>query len=91
MVWQTKITPSAADPAQQRMMMIMPVIFVVMFLTFPSGLAIYYFVNNLWAIGQQYFTNWMFGPPVVHVARPPAERRVKNVGSGRTAGAEKRS
>jgi YidC/Oxa1 family membrane protein insertase len=91
MFWQTKITPSAADPAQQKVMMIMPLMFTFMFLWAPSGLVIYWFVSNLWAIGQQYFTNWLIGPPVVAAARPPAERRVKNVGTGRTSDAEKKS
>ena len=91
MFWQQKITPTSADPAQQRMMMIMPLVFSFMFLRAPSGLVIYWFVSNLWAIGQQYFTNWLIGPPIVHVARPPAERRLKNAGSGRTRHAEKRS
>src|SRR5688572_17807725 len=91
MFWQTKITPSTADPAQQRIMLLMPLMFTVFFLWAPSGLVIYWFVSNLWAIGQQYFTNWMIGPPAVATVRPPAERRLKNVGAGRTTDAEKRS
>jgi YidC/Oxa1 family membrane protein insertase len=63
MVWQQKITPSTADPVQQRMMMLMPIMFSVMFLWAPSGLVIYWFISNLWAIGQQYFTNYLIGPP----------------------------
>jgi YidC/Oxa1 family membrane protein insertase len=43
--------------------MFMPVMFTAMFLPAPSGLVVYWFVSNLWAIGQQYFTNWMIGPP----------------------------
>ena len=35
-----------------------------------AGTVLYWFVSNLWAIGQQYFTNWLIGPPVVHAARP---------------------
>ncbi len=89
MFWQQKITPSTADPTQQRIMMIMPVMFSVMFLSAPSGLVIYWFVSNMWAIGQQYFTNWLLGPMPVHAERPPAERRLKSAGSGRTAGAKK--
>ena len=42
--------------------MFMPVMFTVMFLWAPSGLVIYWFASNLWAIGQQYFTNWLIGP-----------------------------
>jgi YidC/Oxa1 family membrane protein insertase len=91
MFWQTKITPSTADPAQQRVMMLMPLMFTVFFLWAPSGLVIYWFVSNLWAIGQQYFTNWMIGPATVSTVRPAAERRLKNVGTGRTTDAEKKS
>jgi YidC/Oxa1 family membrane protein insertase len=90
MFWQTKITPSTADPAQQRVMMVMPLMMTVFFLWAPSGLVIYWFVSNLWAIGQQYFTSWMIGPAIPSTVRPPAERRLKNVGAGRTTDAEKR-
>ena len=57
----------------------------------PSGLVLYWFVSNLWAIGQQYFTNWMIGPPALATARPPAERRMKSAGAGRTAAAERKT
>jgi YidC/Oxa1 family membrane protein insertase len=84
-VWQTRITPqTGVDPAQQKMMMFMPVIFMAFFLWAPAGVAIYWFISNLWGIGQQYLTSYLIGPPKVHPARPPAERRVKRVGSGRT-------
>lgn len=77
-LWQQKMTPSAGmDPAQQRMMLIMPVVFTVMFLWLPAGVAIYYAVTNLWGIGQQYLTNYLIGPPKMRTIRPPAERRVK--------------
>ena len=89
MFWQTKITPSTADPAQQRIMLLMPLMFTVFFLWAPSGLVIYWFVSNLWAIGQQYFTSWLIGPAAVATVRPPAERQLKKVGAGRTSGADK--
>jgi YidC/Oxa1 family membrane protein insertase len=88
MFWQQKITPSTADPAQQRIMMIMPLMFGVMFLAAPSGLVLYWFVGNLFAIGQQYFTNWWIGRPQPVAARATDERRIKSAGAGRTAGAE---
>ena len=91
MFWQTKITPSTADPAQQKIMMLMPLMFTFFFLQAPSGLVVYWFVSNLWAIGQQYFTLWMIGPVTVPTVRPPAERRLKNAGAGRSTGAEKKS
>jgi membrane protein insertase Oxa1/YidC/SpoIIIJ len=89
MFWQQRITPTSADPAQQRIMLIMPIMFSVMFLSAPSGLVLYWFVSNLWAIGQQYFTNWLLGPAPQHAPRPPAERRLKHAGAGKTAGAKK--
>ncbi|MBF0329134.1 MAG: membrane protein insertase YidC [Nitrospirae bacterium] len=57
MVIQQKMTPSAMDPMQQKMMMLMPVVFTFMFLTFPSGLVLYWLVNNVLSIIQQYFVN----------------------------------
>jgi len=55
---QQKMTPTAnIDPQQQRMMLFMPVIFTVMFGSLPSGLVLYYFVNNLLGIGQQWLVN----------------------------------
>jgi YidC/Oxa1 family membrane protein insertase len=91
MLWQQWMTPSTGDPTQKQMMMVMPFVFTGMFLRLPSGLAIYYLVSNVFQIGQQYFTNWLIGPPPVQAPRPPAERRLKSAGTGRTAGAEKRS
>jgi YidC/Oxa1 family membrane protein insertase len=57
MVLQQKLSPQTSmDPAQQRMMLIiMPVMFTVMFYTFPSGLVLYWLVSNLLASGHQYW------------------------------------
>ena len=68
MLWQQRLQPGTGDPVQQKVLMFMPVMFTVMFLWAPSGLVIYWFVSNLWAIGQQYFTNWLIGPPKVAAA-----------------------
>ena len=57
MVLQQKMTPSAMDPKQAKMMMLMPVVFTFMFLSFPAGLVLYWLVNNVLGIGQQYFVN----------------------------------
>jgi YidC/Oxa1 family membrane protein insertase len=51
---QQKMTPSPGDPAQAKIMMFLPVIFTFMFINFPSGLVLYWLVNNLLSIGQQY-------------------------------------
>ena len=71
MFWQQWMTPSTADPAQQKVMMFMPIMFTFMFLWAPSGLVIYWFVSNLFAIGQQYLTNRMIGMPPA-AAKPRA-------------------
>ncbi|MFQ3574585.1 MAG: membrane protein insertase YidC [Thermodesulfovibrionales bacterium] len=57
MVIQQKMTPSAMDPMQQKIMMLMPVVFTFLFLTFPSGLVLYWLVNNILSIAQQYYIN----------------------------------
>jgi YidC/Oxa1 family membrane protein insertase len=81
MLVQQKMTPqTSTDPVQQKMFMLMPVIFTVMFLWAPSGLNIYWLVNNVLAIGQQYFTNRILGP--ARVPRPAAERRLTKKSDG---------
>jgi YidC/Oxa1 family membrane protein insertase len=62
MFWQQRIAPTSADPVQQRVMMIMPLMFTFMFLSYPSGLVIYWTISNLWAIGQQYLTTGLVAP-----------------------------
>ena len=54
MFLQQKMTPMAGDPAQQKMMQLLPLIFTFFFLNFPSGLVLYWLVNNILSIGQQY-------------------------------------
>jgi YidC/Oxa1 family membrane protein insertase len=54
---QQKMTPSPGDPAQAKMMLLMPIIFTFMFLNFASGLVLYWLLNNILAIIQQYYTN----------------------------------
>ncbi len=61
--WQTRLTPSTADPAQQKIMMFMPLMFMAMSFSFPSGLVLYWLVSTGFTIGQQYFTNYLVGAP----------------------------
>lgn len=51
---QQKMMPTGMDPKQAKMMNLMPVIFTVFFLGFPSGLVIYWLLNNILTIGHQY-------------------------------------
>ena len=84
MLVQQRMTPAAGDPMQQKIMMYMPVIFLTFFLFMPSGLVLYWLTSNVFRIGQQILTNRIIGPPIVRTVRPPAERRVKKVGKGKT-------
>lgn len=54
MFLQQKMTPSAGDPTQQKIMMFLPLVFTFMFLSFPSGLVVYWMVNNVLSIAQQW-------------------------------------
>jgi YidC/Oxa1 family membrane protein insertase len=86
MLWQQSMTP-VADPAQQKVMMLTPIMFLVFFLWAPSGLVLYWLMSNLIGIGQQYATNAIIGKPVARAPRPPAERKVKQAGAGQSDGA----
>lgn len=55
MLLQQKMSPPPGDPAQAKMMMIMPVVFTFIFINFSSGLVLYWLVNNILSIGQQYY------------------------------------
>lgn len=58
MLLQQRMTPAAGgNPAQARMMRLMPVLFTVLFLYVPSGLVLYWTVNNILGIGQQVYVN----------------------------------
>ena len=54
---QTKLNPQPADPVQARVMLAMPIVFSVFFLFFPSGLVLYWVVQNLLSILQQWHIN----------------------------------
>jgi YidC/Oxa1 family membrane protein insertase len=54
MVVQQKLSPPPPDPMQAKIMMILPIVFTVFFAFFPAGLVLYWFVNNLLSIGQQW-------------------------------------
>lgn len=58
---QQKITPnSMQDEMQKKIFQFLPVIFTFFFLWFPAGLTLYWFINNLFTIGQQYYINQLF-------------------------------
>ena len=55
MIVQFFLNPAPVDPLQKKIMMAMPVVFTVFFLWFPAGLVLYWVVNNLLSIAQQYY------------------------------------
>jgi len=57
MYLQQKMSPSSLDPTQAKMMQLLPLVFTVMFINFPSGLVLYWLVNNILSIVQQYYVN----------------------------------
>jgi YidC/Oxa1 family membrane protein insertase len=58
MLIQQKMTPTTLDPMQNRLMMLMPIIFTFLFLNFASGLVLYWLMNNIFSIAQQFYVNW---------------------------------
>jgi YidC/Oxa1 family membrane protein insertase len=51
---QTKLNPTPPDPIQAKVMLFMPLVFSFMFFYFPSGLVLYWVVNNILSIAQQW-------------------------------------
>ena len=57
MVIQQKMTPTTLDPTQNKLMMLMPIVFTFLFLNFASGLVLYWLMNNIFSIAQQFYVN----------------------------------
>ncbi|ROH86851.1 membrane protein insertase YidC [Pseudomethylobacillus aquaticus] len=57
MIIQTRLNPAPTDPIQAKVMMIMPIVFSVFFFFFPAGLVLYWLVNNVLSIAQQWQIN----------------------------------
>lgn len=55
MLAQQKLNPTPVDPMQAKVMMVLPVVFTALFLFFPSGLVLYWVVNNTLSIAQQWY------------------------------------
>ncbi|MGA9165336.1 MAG: membrane protein insertase YidC [Thiobacillus sp.] len=65
-ILQVKLNPQPMDPMQAKIMMIMPVAFTVMFVFFPAGLVLYWVVNNILSITQQWVINKQIGGAAAH-------------------------
>ena len=57
MIIQTRLNPEPPDPVQAKVMKIMPIAFSVFFFFFPAGLVLYWLVNNILSIAQQWHIN----------------------------------
>jgi YidC/Oxa1 family membrane protein insertase len=57
MFLQQKMAPAPADPTQAKLMTFMPILFTFIFINFSSGLVLYWLVNNLLSMGQQYYVS----------------------------------
>ena len=69
-----RMTPSAMDPTQQRVMMLMPLMFAGMFLWAPAGLNLYWFTSNLWSLIQQWVEMTVLRPADAKAGRDRKSR-----------------
>ena len=65
---QTKLNPAPPDPVQAKVMLILPLVFSVMFFFFPAGLVLYWTMQNILGIGQQWYINKTFSPEKSKIA-----------------------
>ncbi len=74
----TLIATATADPNQRRLMLLLPVVFVVILYRYPAGLLVYWITTNMWTIGQQYLIRrHMPPPPKVEVAPGASNGKAK--------------
>ena len=66
------MSSSAMDPTQRKIMVLMPLIFVIFFINFPAGVIVYWITTNLWTIVQQLIVRRIVGPPPGVVAASAA-------------------
>jgi len=85
---QQRMAPTTADPMQQRIFRLMPVMFTFFFLTFPSGLVIYWLVNTALGIAQQSYVNHQLGAPDAKATKSPKNDETSN--KGKKGGGAKR-
>src|SRR3984885_8138151 len=77
-LWQMAITPKTGDPAQQRMFLFMPLIFLFICYNYASGLALYWTVQHLFFVTQMYLTRKQADAPLVKVPKSPQVAKRKS-------------
>ena len=81
-VFSTLVATASADPNQRRLMLLLPLVFVVILYRYPAGLLVYWITTNLWTILQQYVIRQRMGPPPAKAdppdgaSEPPAKKGV---------------
>ena len=89
----TLIATATADPNQRRLMLLLPVVFVVILYRYPAGLLVYWITTNVWTIGQQYLIKRHMGPPIkpaevaVDATNGKPARSMRQILGGAVAGA----
>lgn len=83
---QQRMSPSTGDPMQQRIFRLMPVMFTFFFLTFPSGLVIYWLVNTVLGIAQQAYVNHQLDAPDAKATSSPRSSTSKKTSKGQKKG-----
>src|SRR6202162_5131641 len=81
-VLSTLVATAAAGPNQRRLMLLLPLVFVVILYRYPAGLLVYWITTNVWTIGQQYLIKRHMGPP-------PAKEEATGASNGKTTRALK--
>lgn len=81
-VFSTLVATATADPNQRRLMLLLPLVFVVILYRYPAGLLVYWITTNIWTIVQQYLIKRHMGPP-------PAKEEATGSANGKTTGSLK--
>jgi YidC/Oxa1 family membrane protein insertase len=74
MLLQMRMTPKSGDPAQQKIMMFVPLIFISFCYNFASALALYWTIQNLFSIVQLYLTNKQTAPELKKIVVPKRKK-----------------
>jgi YidC/Oxa1 family membrane protein insertase len=70
-VASTLVATATADPKQRRLMLLLPIVFVVILYRYPAGLLVYWITTNLWTIGQQLIIRHYMGAPAPAPGKGP--------------------
>jgi YidC/Oxa1 family membrane protein insertase len=80
----TLVATATADPNQRRLMLALPVLFVILLYRYPAGLLVYWITTNLWTIGQQLLIRRHMGPPPTPVTGASVQRAGSSNGKAKT-------